>query len=168
MATNRWYSLNARSMPGNGFLWQRALGLLIRFQVISQFTFQFENKDFLPINAYIILQQLVSQYGTNNEITSLVDQYDWKFVPISNPDGYAYTWSNVCKFDYSKCIKLFLFIFIAVSVFLFKDRMWRKNRAVIEGSSCQGVDINRNFPPAFGGTGSSADPCSESKLNSLI
>ena len=44
-----------------------------------------------------------------------------------------------------------------------KDRLWRKNRAVNPGSICMGVDLNRNFPVGFGGTGSSNGPCSESK-----
>jgi murein tripeptide amidase MpaA len=39
--------------------------------------------------------KITSGYGSDSEITALVDQYDWKFVPIANPDGYAYTWSNV-------------------------------------------------------------------------
>ncbi|XP_046651367.1 carboxypeptidase B-like [Daphnia pulicaria] len=82
-----------------------------------------------------IIDQITSGYGSDSEITALVDQYDWKFVPIANPDGYAYTWSN--------------------------DRLWRKNRVFINGSTCRGVDVNRNFPIGFGGSsGSSDSPCS--------
>ena len=41
-------------------------------------------------------------------------------MPVVNPDGYVFS------HDY--------------------DRMWRKNRKRIRGwTSCQGVDINRNF-----------------------
>ncbi|KAK4017686.1 hypothetical protein OUZ56_033383 [Daphnia magna] len=42
-----------------------------------------------------IIDQITTGYGSDPEITSLVDQYDWKFVPIANPDGYAYTWNTV-------------------------------------------------------------------------
>lgn len=44
-----------------------------------------------------IIDQLVNGYGTDPEITALVDKYDWKFVPITNPDGYAYTWASVTR-----------------------------------------------------------------------
>lgn len=82
-----------------------------------------------------IIDTITTGYGSDPEITALVDQYDWKFVPIANPDGYAFSWTN--------------------------DRLWRKNRAVNPGSICMGVDLNRNFPVGFGGTGSSNGPCSE-------
>ena len=38
--------------------------------------------------------------------------------------------------------------------------MWRKNTVPIPGSSCIGVDINRNFPEGYG-IGASTNPCSE-------
>ncbi|KAK4005827.1 hypothetical protein OUZ56_010951 [Daphnia magna] len=83
---------------------------------------------------YIKEKLITTGYGSYPEITSLVDQYDWKFVPIANPDGYAYTWNT--------------------------DRNWRKNRLVNNESTCVGVDANRNFPIGFAGSGSSSDPCS--------
>jgi len=83
-----------------------------------------------------IVDQLANGYGSDAEITALVDQYDWKFVPISNPDGYNHTWTT--------------------------DRLWRKNRATNEGSPCIGVDPNRNMAAGWGGTdGASPLPCSE-------
>ncbi|XP_032787989.1 carboxypeptidase B [Daphnia magna] len=82
-----------------------------------------------------IIDQITTGYGSDPEITDLVDKYDWKFVPIANPDGYAYTWSD--------------------------DRLWRKNRVFINNSACRGVDINRNFPVGFGSPdGGSDSPCS--------
>uniref|UniRef100_K7GCZ0 Peptidase M14 domain-containing protein n=2 Tax=Pelodiscus sinensis TaxID=13735 RepID=K7GCZ0_PELSI len=39
--------------------------------------------------------------------------------------------------------------------------MWRKTRSVRAGSSCIGVDPNRNWDAGFGGAGSSSNPCSE-------
>jgi len=83
-----------------------------------------------------IVDQLANGYGSDPEITALVDQYDWKFVPITNPDGYDYTWTT--------------------------DRLWRKNRVVNPGSPCRGVDANRNFPAGWGDSaGASPLPCSE-------
>lgn len=40
------------------------------------------------------------------------------------------------------------------------DRFWRKNRAVNKGSSCLGVDLNRNWDPDWGGPSSTTgNPC---------
>lgn len=55
------------------------------------------------------------------------------FIPVLNPDGYEYTWTN--------------------------NRMWRKNRRNI-GGGVYGVDLNRNFSKGWGGGGSSGDPSS--------
>lgn len=42
-----------------------------------------------------IIEHLVTGYGVNGDVTALVNTHDWKFVPITNPDGYAYTWQSV-------------------------------------------------------------------------
>ncbi|PIO22358.1 hypothetical protein AB205_0196950, partial [Aquarana catesbeiana] len=42
-----------------------------------------------------------------------------------------------------------------------KNRMWRKTRSVNKGSSCAGVDPNRNWNAGFGGPGADANPCSD-------
>jgi hypothetical protein len=39
--------------------------------------------------------------------------------------------------------------------------MWRKNRKPIPGSSCFGVDLNRNFGYQWNTGGSSASACSD-------
>lgn len=52
-------------------------------------------------NCYIA-DTLIKQYDTDPSIKNMVDTRDWYIVPISNPDGYDYTWTN--------------------------NRMWRKNR----------------------------------------
>ena len=39
--------------------------------------------------------------------------------------------------------------------------MWRKNRAINKGSSCVGVDLNRNWDAAWSGPGASNNPCSD-------
>ena len=51
-----------------------------------------------------------------------------------NPDGYAFTWDG--------------------------DRMWRKNRNPNNGSSCKGVDLNRNYDAEWMHAGSSSSKCS--------
>ncbi|KAB7496908.1 putative metallocarboxypeptidase A [Armadillidium nasatum] len=78
---------------------------------------------------------LSTSYGSNPKVTALLDKYDVYIIPIMNPDGYAYTWSN--------------------------DRLWRKNRNKYKGAKCSGVDLNRNFDDHFGGKGSSGIPCSQ-------
>jgi len=50
-------------------------------------------------------------------------------VPMSNPDGFLFSESN--------------------------DRFWRKNRKVNSGTSCMGVDLNRNWEPEWGGASGS-------------
>ncbi len=88
-----------------------------------------------PIIAWIA-DQLLTNYATDCRIKQLVDQVDFYLVPIVNPDGYVWTWGP--------------------------DRMWRKNRRPPPvGSTCVGVDTNRNWGYQWGGEGSSPDPCSE-------
>ncbi len=62
----------------------------------------------------------------------LPNQALW-IVPITNPDGYRFSWTN--------------------------DRYWRKNRRRNSGGSF-GVDLNRNFGTGWGGGGSSGNQSS--------
>uniref|UniRef100_UPI0037E8EFB1 carboxypeptidase A4 n=1 Tax=Semicossyphus pulcher TaxID=241346 RepID=UPI0037E8EFB1 len=80
--------------------------------------------------------KIASDYGTDSSLTSLLNTMDIYMLLLANPDGYAYTHSN--------------------------DRMWRKTRARNSGSSCRGVDPNRNWDAGFGGPGASRNPCSDS------
>uniref|UniRef100_A0A8B9EXW3 Peptidase M14 domain-containing protein n=1 Tax=Anser cygnoides TaxID=8845 RepID=A0A8B9EXW3_ANSCY len=59
------------------------------------------------------------------------------FEIVTNPDGYAFTHRG----DSSRC--------------------WAPTRSINAGSSCVGVDPNRNWDAGFGGAGSSSSPCSE-------
>lgn len=54
-------------------------------------------------------------------------------IPCLNPDGYEFTFTN--------------------------NRMWRKNRRTFTNAT--GVDLNRNFPTGWGGSGSSGNPSSD-------
>jgi len=96
-----------------------------------------------PMGPHIVLytmKQLASQYGVDPQITNLVDNREIWFVPIVNPDGYAYNES------------------IAPG----GGGMWRKNRHNNGGGSF-GVDVNRNYGFNWGydDIGSSPDPNSE-------
>ncbi|CAG0924175.1 unnamed protein product, partial [Notodromas monacha] len=70
----------------------------------------------------------------NPEYASVLDEFDFHFVPVVNPDGVAYTHTN--------------------------DRLWRKTRSPND-NGCFGADPNRNWDASFGGPGTSDDPCSE-------
>jgi carboxypeptidase A2 len=85
-------------------------------------------------NMYLI-DRLIQEYDTDPFVKQMRDMYDWYFLPIVNPDGYSYTWTN--------------------------DRMWRKTRQPVVGSTCLGTDANRNFDFQWMTTGASNQPCSE-------
>lgn len=80
--------------------------------------------------------QLINGYKTNTAIKTAIDKFQFEILPIVNPDGFAYSQTT--------------------------DRLWRKNRQPVSGSSCIGRDNNRNwnYQWAIPG-GSSTDPCSD-------
>jgi len=80
-----------------------------------------------------IVNELLTKYGTDTEITNLINSVEFVFIPIVNPDGYDYTWT--------------------------RDRLWRKNRR--NNGNSYGVDLNRNFNAQWGGVGSSPTPSSD-------
>jgi murein tripeptide amidase MpaA len=84
-------------------------------------------------------EELLTSYATDPDIKRLVDTTEFYLVPIMNPDGYEYTWTNT--------------------------RLWRKNRRNNAGSGtgCNnfGVDLNRNWGHQWGGTGSSGSCSSD-------
>lgn len=84
---------------------------------------------------------LLENYDSDPMIQTLVDNTEMYFVPVINPDGYVYNETTNPN----------------------GGGMWRKNRRDNEGTSCMGVDINRNYGYQWGldNTGSSADPCDE-------
>jgi len=79
--------------------------------------------------------KLLSLYGSDPSVKKLVDGIIWHIVPVINVDGYIYTYT--------------------------KDRLWRKNLTVNKGSSCLGVDINRNWDYQWSDAGASTNPCDE-------
>jgi len=83
-----------------------------------------------------VLNELVIGYVNNNAtIKELVDNIDWTFIPITNVDGYDFSVAS--------------------------NRMWRKTRKQNPGSTCIGVDPNRNWPYMWNRGGSSTNPCSD-------
>ena len=38
---------------------------------------------------------MVVNYGSVENVTNLVDAYDFHFLPVVNPDGYVYTFTDV-------------------------------------------------------------------------
>jgi hypothetical protein len=82
---------------------------------------------------------LCENYGTDPEATFLVDNREIWFIPIVNPDGYVYNETTYPQ----------------------GGGMWRKNRRDNEGSSCYGVDPNRNYDYEWGTSGISFNPCGD-------
>ncbi|XP_043516115.1 carboxypeptidase B-like [Frieseomelitta varia] len=66
----------------------------------------------------------------------LLTKVDWYVLPVLNPDGYEYTHSSSA------------------------NRLWRKTRSN-SGSTCRGVDGNRNYDMQWMTTGASNNPCSD-------
>jgi len=84
--------------------------------------------------AQYISYQLLSLYRKDDQITYLLNNFEFIIVPFMNPDGYIYTWEH--------------------------DRLWRKNRRN-NGRGSYGVDLNRNWDANWGKGGSSKLPFSE-------
>ncbi|KAM6937590.1 carboxypeptidase A5 [Xenentodon cancila] len=80
-------------------------------------------------------KKIVKDYGLDPALTEILDNMDIFLEIATNPDGYYYTHTS--------------------------NRMWRKTRKPNPGSSCVGVDPNRNWDARFGGSGASNNPCSE-------
>ncbi|XP_076230037.1 carboxypeptidase B [Nomia melanderi] len=98
------------------------------------------NAPALWIDGGIHAREWISPASVTYIIDHLVEnsdslEADYYILPVANPDGYEYTFT--------------------------RDRLWRKNRRHTIGSSCTGVDLNRNFGYRWGGMGTSKDPCRE-------
>lgn len=81
---------------------------------------------------------LLENYGTNDEVTYLVNQMQMYFVPCLNPDGYIHNQTTNPN----------------------GGGMWRKNRRLNSGGS-YGVDLNRNYSYGWGTTGTTATQSSD-------
>ncbi|MFR9776420.1 M14 family zinc carboxypeptidase [Micromonospora sp. MS34] len=89
-----------------------------------------------------LLHHVLDNYGSDREITRLLDTTELWFLPVANPDGYDHTFTP-------------------------GNRLWRKNLRDNDGdgqiTGTDGVDLNRNFDFKWGydDEGSSPEPASE-------
>uniref|UniRef100_A0A3Q3WGA6 Carboxypeptidase B n=1 Tax=Mola mola TaxID=94237 RepID=A0A3Q3WGA6_MOLML len=81
------------------------------------------------------VNEALSTYGSDSQMTSLLSQMDVYVLPVFNIDGYDYTHKS--------------------------NRMWRKTRSRKSGSHCTGADPNRNFNAGWCTLGASSNPCSD-------
>lgn len=87
-----------------------------------------------PAVTMYLFNKLITAPWNDPGLWALLNNFDFYFVPVLNPDGYEFSWTN--------------------------NRMWRKNRRNNGGGS-YGVDLNRNYSKGWGGQGSSGNPSSE-------
>ena len=89
-----------------------------------------------------LMHYFLDNYGSDKQITKLVDKNELWFVPVANPDGYDFTFTP-------------------------GNRLWRKNLRDNNSDGTiapgDGVDLNRNFATKWGydNEGSSPLPGSE-------
>jgi hypothetical protein len=83
-----------------------------------------------------LMEHLLTDYGTNDTITQIVDTRELWLFPVMNPDGFVYSETD--------------------------QRSWRKNRRD-NGDGSFGVDPNRNYGYEWGYSdgGSSPDPSND-------
>ncbi len=86
-------------------------------------------------SAMYIIDTLASTFETDPEVRALLEQFRVVVVPVVNRDGYVYTWLSTGT----------------------SNRLWRKNKRRLPNGVLVGVDLNRNWPYAWGGPGSTAD-----------
>ena len=80
----------------------------------------------------MLIDYLGSHYGSDPDVTRIVNSREIYLVPIVNPDGFVYNETTNPN----------------------GGGMWRKNRRD-NGDGTYGVDPNRNYPYEWGGSGSS-------------
>jgi len=75
-----------------------------------------------------LIKYLAANFGSNSRVTDLLNTTEVWVIPVGNPDGYQYTFTN--------------------------ERLWRKNLRDNDGDGevtiADGVDLNRNFASHWG------------------
>jgi len=80
-----------------------------------------------------VINELIS--STDPATRAMANTIDWYIVVVANPDGYVFSHEST--------------------------RLWRKNRRTNTGSTCIGVDQNRNYDFFWMSGGASNNPCSD-------
>jgi hypothetical protein len=97
------------------------------------FNFHQHAREHLTVEmALYVLHLLIDNYGTDTQVTNLVNSREYWIVPDMNPDGGEY---DIATGSY---------------------RSWRKNRQPNAGSSNVGTDLNRNWSFQWGCCGGSS------------
>ncbi len=88
-----------------------------------------------------LMHHYLEGYGTDAELTGLVDTTELWFLPVANPDGYDFTFAD--------------------------ERLWRKNLRDNNGDGTitpgDGVDPNRNFAVKWGWDNEGSSPVPDSE-----
>jgi hypothetical protein len=85
-----------------------------------------------PASVLYTMHSLLEAHKSGGPDKRYLDEMNWVFLPVMNPDGYLFTWPSL-KPD-GDC-----------------ERLWRKTRSVhTDNGQCVGVDANRNFELGFG------------------
>jgi carboxypeptidase A2 len=90
-----------------------------------------------PATCIWMVDKLIEEHKNNDPIIrELLNFWTVYIVPSLNPDGYEFSRTS-------------------------GNRLWRKSRNTNPGSTCVGVDLNRNYPHRWMTGGASNSPCSE-------
>lgn len=95
-----------------------------------------------PSACIAFIDRFINEYRSNDpQVVALLNRYEFHIIPLMNPDGYEFSHTTT--------------------------RLWRKNRRVNSGSTCMGVDLNRNYNFQWNpNSGASPLPCSETYAGS--
>jgi hypothetical protein len=84
-----------------------------------------------------LMHHYLDSYGSDPEITKILNTTELWFVPVANPDGYDFSFTD-------------------------GSRLWRKNLADNDGDGSitgnDGVDLNRNYPTKWGWDNEGSSP----------
>jgi carboxypeptidase A2 len=92
-------------------------------------------REWLATSTHLLFMKHMVDDVNDATVADFINRFDFYFIPVMNPDGYSYSHTN--------------------------ERLWRKNRRTNSGSTCIGVDLNRNYAQMWGNAGAATNPCSE-------
>jgi len=132
------YSYQGRDMPA-----VHIHATAFKAKYIAYFQCQIHAREWISgATCNYIANQLITDYKAGvAQVVNLLQNLELVLVPLVNPDGYVYTWTN--------------------------DRQWRKNRNA-NGNTCFGTDLNRNYNDHWGQGGSSTNPCSDTYMGPKV